>query len=30
MDEGGYIRVGKEAGTKRAGRHGEMKRSLAS
>ena len=31
MDEGvrGYIRVGKEAGRKRAGRHGEMKRSLA-
>lgn len=24
----GYIRVGKEAGRKRAGRHGEMKRSL--
>ena len=32
MDEGvrGYIRVGKEAGRKRAGRHGEMKRSLSA
>jgi len=27
---GGYIRVGKEAGTKRAGRHGEKDRELGS